>query len=110
MGSDRPSADIRLLQRLEAHLESSELLGVDVGEGVAILDFLARLPMDAVEQLVSSPLNDEDCRRILALVEHRKGQLDGHELPDSEAQRREDELRAMRKRARQRRKGRTARE
>ena len=102
-----PNVDIRLLDRLEAHLESSELLGVDVGDGRAALDLLARLPMDAVEQLVSSPLSDDDRGRVLALVEHRKGQLARHELPDSEARERQDALGAMKRNADEHRKMRT---
>jgi hypothetical protein len=98
-GSKRPRADVRLLDRVEAHLESYEILGVDVGDGWAALDFLASLPMGDVEALLRGGLDERDLRRILVLVEHRKGQLEQDELPFTEAQDRADALESMRRHA-----------
>jgi hypothetical protein len=103
---NEPRVDIRLLERLKAHLESREILGVGIGDGHDVLEFLARLPMGDVEVLLPSGLDDQDRRTVLRLIEHRKGQLQEHELPESEARARGSALEAMRRRAAERKKGR----
>jgi hypothetical protein len=100
--SDVPRRDVRLLERLEAHLESDELLGLDLGDGHAVVDFLARLSMGDVEALLGDAFSASDRKRILAIIEHHKGGLDERELPPEEARARAEALAAMRGRVRRR--------
>lgn len=104
---DRPDPDAErgrsgprgtLLQRLEHHLESERVLGFDIGHGRRIIDFLARLEMGDIEQLLGDAFRHAERERVLNMVEERKGELDGRELPPVEAAQRDRLLRMMRAR------------
>jgi hypothetical protein len=103
-----PSADRRrtwrgtLFQRLQRHLESDAGLGFAVGEGRAIIDFLARLEMGDIEYLIGDEFSRAERERLLNMVEERKGELDSHELPALEAAQRAELVEWTRRRARQR--------
>lgn len=73
------------------------MLGFEVGEGEDVIDFLARLEMEAVEHLLASALADGEQERVLNWIEERKGQLGDHELPAEEARRRAEHRDRLRK-------------
>jgi hypothetical protein len=91
--------DLPLLRRLEGHIESPDVLGFDLGDDTAVLEFLARLEMEAIEQLLPSSVNAREREQVLNWIEESKGRLSDAELPPSEAQRRS----GFRKSARERR-------
>ena len=92
-----PSIDVRVVARVRSHLESPEILGVDIGDEEQVLLFLTRLSMEDVEALVGSTLAPNELERLLTVVEHRKGLLEDHELPASEAQRRVELVESLRR-------------
>lgn len=96
MSADRNPRN-QLLIRVERHLESSTVLGFQVGEGEDVVDFLARLEMEAVEHLLRSALPDAERERVLNWIEERKGELGDDELPAEEARRRCEHRERLRK-------------
>lgn len=86
-----------LLVRVERHLESPAILGFEVGDHQDVIDFLARLEMEAVEQLLRSGFADDERELVLNWIEERKGELDDDELPAAEARRRAEHRERMRK-------------
>ena len=89
-----------LLRKVEEHIEAQTILGFDVGNGEEVIDFLARLEMEVVEQLMDDTFSDSERELLLNWVEERKGQLVDHELPASEAQRRADHRRVIKRKRR----------
>jgi hypothetical protein len=89
-----------LLRKLEEHIEAQSILGFDVGNGEEVIDFLARLEMEVVEQLLADNFTDPERELLLNWVEERKGQLVDHELPPSEARRRADHRKVIKRRRR----------
>ncbi|MEX2281943.1 MAG: hypothetical protein WEE89_05630 [Gemmatimonadota bacterium] len=87
-----------LLRKLEQQIESQDILGFDIGEGEEVVDFLARLEMDAVEQFLNTEFTDHERELVLNWVEERKGQLRDHELPALEAERRAEHRKRIRRR------------
>lgn len=90
-----PTIDVRLVGRVRSHLESSEILGVEIGDEEQVLDFLTRLSMEDVEALVGSAVEPKELERLLIVIEHRKGLLEDHELPFAEAAGRADLLESL---------------
>lgn len=86
-----------LLLKLEERIESPDFLGFDVGTGEEVIDFLARLEMEVVEHLLGNGLSMDERESVLTWVEERKGQLRDQELPFSEAQRRAEYRRGLKK-------------
>ncbi|HYW13307.1 MAG TPA: hypothetical protein VE871_15215 [Longimicrobium sp.] len=66
-----------LMDRVKAHLESLDTLGFDVGEGDAVLDFLAGLrDMDAVQTLLMDcGLSRSEGETLLGWVEERRDEM-----------------------------------
>ena len=91
---------VRLLRKLERHIESHDVLGFDIGDGEDVLDFLARLEMGVVEHLLRGSLAEAERELVLNWIEERKGRLKDHELPRSEAERRAEVRRPMQRRRR----------
>jgi hypothetical protein len=89
-----------LLRKIEQHIESQTILGLDVGDGEEVIDFLARLEMGVVEQLLAGNFTDQERELILNWVEERKGQLLDHELSESEAQRRAEHRKLLKRKRR----------
>jgi hypothetical protein len=101
-----PRIDVRVVTRVRSHLESPEILGVGIGDEEQVLDFLTRLSMEDVEALVGSAVEPNELTRLLGVIEHRKGLLDDHELPPSEAEGRAELLESLKSIAADRRGGR----
>lgn len=95
--SEGPPLDVRIVDRIRAHLESPDLLDVAIGEAGEVLDFLARLSMEHVEALVRDALAADELRRFLSVIEHRKGLLADHELPAPEARGRIELVESLRR-------------
>ena len=93
--------DLPLLRRLKQHIESPDVLGFDLGDGAAALEFLARLEMEVIEQLLPSSFNAREREQILNWIEESKGRLSDAELPPSEAQRRSEFRKSARGRRRE---------
>lgn len=67
----------RLLERVEAHLESLDSLGFEVGEGMEVIHFLAELrDMAIVEALLhGADFNRQEREWVLNRVEERMGEM-----------------------------------
>jgi len=101
--SDPPPLDVRVVERVRSHLESPEMLAVEIGDDEDVLDFLTRLSMEDVEALIRDGVEPDQLNRILGVVEHRKGLLEDHELPAEEAQGRADLVESLKRIAADRR-------
>jgi len=100
---DPPRLDVRLIDGVRSHLESPEMLAVEIGDEEDVLDFLTRLSMEDVESLLMDAAEPDELERFLSVIEHRKGLLETHELPAPGAEGRADLVESLRRIASDRR-------
>jgi len=80
-----------LLRKVEAYIESRDVLGIDIGDENRALVFLARLEMGAAEALLPPTLTARERELVLNWIEEHKGQLQDADLPLEEARRRAED-------------------
>jgi hypothetical protein len=87
-----------LLRKIEAYIESRDVLGVDIGDEHRVLTFLARLEMGAAEALLPPALTARERELVLNWIEERKGELSDGDLPLAEARRRAEDRKPRQRR------------